>query len=562
MQHLSLNKKLWLALAVVWCGLVVMIAWGVVTARNTMLDEQRNTLKSMIQAANSIVATYEEFSTSYAMTPDDAKREALAQLRSIRYGKDGYIIVSDARPVVLMDPADASLEGKPAARIKDKRGTAVFSAIAKAGGQKGGGFVEYFWPKPSGGKPIEKLTYVRYFKPWGWYLSTGVYLDDVAAASRMALLRAAGLALAVGLAVTAVMLVIIRNVKRSLGGEPAYAAGAAERIADGDLRQPVETRSDDRRSMLYAMRRMQQNLVGIVTRIQTASAAITHAAGDISQGNAALATRTEEQAASLEETAASLEQLTASVRQNAEHATQASQFSAGASATASRGGKVVGDVVDTINEIAGSSKKIGEITGLIESIAFQTNILALNAAVEAARAGEHGRGFAVVAGEVRALAQRSAAAAKDIKELIAQASGKVDAGTRLAAQAGGTMQEIVTAVQRVSGLMDEIAAATVEQSHGIEQVNQAVMQIDMTTRQNANLVEDTRAAAQALEAQAGQLHAAVALFRIDQDAASPVASDTAQALDQASASAPSDAPFVAPPAQATRPLRLAVARRA
>ncbi len=194
MQHLSLNKKLWLALAVVWCGLIVMIVWGVATARNTMLDEQRNTLKSMIQAANSIVATYEEFSTSYAMTPDDAKREALSQLRSIRYGKDGYITVSDARPVVLMDPVDGSLEGKPAARIKDSRGTAVFSAIARAGNAKGGGFVQYLWPKPSGGKPIEKLAYVHYFKPWGWYLSTGVYLDEVAAASRLALLRAIGLA--------------------------------------------------------------------------------------------------------------------------------------------------------------------------------------------------------------------------------------------------------------------------------------------------------------------------------------------------------------------------------
>ncbi|WP_294993149.1 methyl-accepting chemotaxis protein [uncultured Stenotrophomonas sp.] len=256
-------------------------------------------------------------------------------------------------------------------------------------------------------------------------------------------------------------------------------------------------------------------LTQIVGQIQASASSITLAAGEIASGNSDLSRRTEQQAANLEETAASMEELTSTVRQNAEHARQANQLAIGAQGVASQGGNVVGQVVHTMSAIEASSKKIAEIISVIDGIAFQTNILALNAAVEAARAGEQGRGFAVVASEVRTLAQRSAAAAKEIKGLIDDSVGKVAEGSSLVHQAGSTMGEIVASVQRVTDIMAEISAASQEQSAGIEQVNQTVVQMDETTQQNAALVEEATAAARAMEDQAAQLADAVAIFRLD-----------------------------------------------
>ncbi|HDS1135229.1 methyl-accepting chemotaxis protein [Stenotrophomonas maltophilia] len=263
-------------------------------------------------------------------------------------------------------------------------------------------------------------------------------------------------------------------------------------------------------------------LTQIVGQIQASASSITLAAGEIASGNSDLSRRTEQQAANLEETAASMEELTSTVRQNAEHARQANQLAIGAHGVASQGGEVVGQVVTTMSAIEASSKKIAEIISVIDGIAFQTNILALNAAVEAARAGEQGRGFAVVASEVRTLAQRSAAAAKEIKGLIDDSVGKVAEGSSLVHQAGSTMGEIVASVQRVTDIMAEISAASQEQSAGIEQVNQTVVQMDETTQQNAALVEEATAAARAMEDQAAQLADAVAIFRLDNQVSAAV----------------------------------------
>ncbi|WP_338713790.1 methyl-accepting chemotaxis protein [Stenotrophomonas geniculata] len=287
-------------------------------------------------------------------------------------------------------------------------------------------------------------------------------------------------------------------------------------IAEGDLTarmhgdyQGVFARMRDDANTTVAQ------LTQIVGQIQASASSITLAAGEIASGNSDLSRRTEQQAANLEETAASMEELTSTVRQNAEHARQANQLAIGAQSVASQGGSVVGQVVSTMSAIEASSKKIAEIISVIDGIAFQTNILALNAAVEAARAGEQGRGFAVVASEVRTLAQRSAAAAKEIKGLIDDSVGKVAEGSSLVHQAGSTMGEIVASVQRVTDIMAEISAASQEQSAGIEQVNQTVVQMDETTQQNAALVEEATAAARAMEEQAGQLADAVAIFRLD-----------------------------------------------
>jgi len=293
-------------------------------------------------------------------------------------------------------------------------------------------------------------------------------------------------------------------------------------IATGDLTARMEGQFNG----VFARMRDDANttvaqLTQIVSQIQASASSITLAAGEIASGNSDLS-RTEQQAANLEETAASMEELTSTVRQNAEHARQANQLAIGAHGVASQGGEVVGQVVTTMSAIEASSKKIAEIISVIDGIAFQTNILALNAAVEAARAGEQGRGFAVVASEVRTLAQRSAAAAKEIKGLIDDSVGKVAEGSSLVHQAGSTMGEIVASVQRVTDIMAEISAASQEQSAGIEQVNQTVVQMDETTQQNAALVEEATAAARAMEDQAAQLADAVAIFRLDNQVSAAV----------------------------------------
>ena len=326
----------------------------------------------------------------------------------------------------------------------------------------------------------------------------------------MVLMALAGIVISVGLGV-----MVARLLARQLGGEPGYAADVVGRIANGDLSESVQARSARAGSLLFSIKRMQDQLTEVVVRIKTSSDAIATASGEIAAGNQDLSSRTEEQASSLEQTAASMEELTSTVKQNADNARQANQLALSASEVAVKGGNVVGQVVDTMASINASSKKIVDIIGVIDGIAFQTNILALNAAVEAARAGEQGRGFAVVASEVRNLAQRSGAAAKEIKGLIDDSVGKVDQGSALVGEAGKTMAEIVGSVRRVTDIIGEITAASQEQSTGIEQVNQAIAQMDQVTQQNAALVEEAAAAAQSMQEQAASLVGAVSVFRLD-----------------------------------------------
>ncbi len=302
-----------------------------------------------------------------------------------------------------------------------------------------------------------------------------------------------------------------RTVSRPLGD----AVDFARKVAAGDLSSHLDSQGNDEiAELLDALTQMQTSLARVVSDVRDSAEGVATASAQIASGNLNLSSRTEEQAASLEETAASMEELTTTVRQNAQNAIHASTVAGDAAGIATRGGEVMQEVVNTMQSIADSSNKVGEIIGVIDSIAFQTNILALNAAVEAARAGEQGRGFAVVAGEVRTLAQRSATAAREIKELIAQSSERVATGSALVGDAGRIIGEIVGSVHRVTTIVEEISTASREQTTGIEQVSMAVTQMDDVTQQNAALVEQASAAAQALAGQAGVLRDAVAVFRV------------------------------------------------
>ncbi|QPR32539.1 MCP four helix bundle domain-containing protein [Delftia acidovorans] len=308
---------------------------------------------------------------------------------------------------------------------------------------------------------------------------------------------------------------ITRTVKQQLGGEPSYAAGVARQIAQGDLSVRVQLAPGDTSSLLRAMEDMRAGLARVVADVRQSSESIATGASQIASGNADLSQRTEEQASNLEQTAASMEEMNATVKLNADTVRTATQLAASSSQAATGGGKIVDRVVATMEQITASSRKIEDIIGVIDSIAFQTNILALNAAVEAARAGEQGRGFAVVASEVRSLAQRSAGAAKEIKALIGESVSKVDEGSGLVSETGSAMKDIVQQAQRVADLIGEIGAATAEQADGVAQVGDAVVQLDQVTQQNAALVEESAAAAASLNAQAARLVDLVSLFKLD-----------------------------------------------
>ena len=337
---------------------------------------------------------------------------------------------------------------------------------------------------------------------------SGEAINDHIAATRK-------LMITLGLAAMLLSIVIAYRIGRGITGPIQDAVKVAQTVAAGDLSSEIRVRGNDETGLLLqALKQMNQNLLDIVAKVRAGTDSIATASAQIASGNLDLSARTEEQASALEQTAASMEELTATVRQNAEHARLARQLAASASSVATEGGAVVAQVVDTMSSIHASSRKVVDIIGVIDGIAFQTNILALNAAVEAARAGEQGRGFAVVATEVRNLAQRSAAAAKEIKALIGTSVDQVAAGSKLVADAGNTMDQVVASVRRVTDIMQEISHASQEQSAGIEQINQAIIQMDQVTQQNAALVEEAAATSAALEQQAGTLAGVVSTFKL------------------------------------------------
>lgn len=514
MSKLSLAAKLWLALGVLWAGMLSIGIWSTFNAHDGMLEGRKQTLDSVLGSATHTINDFRERAARGEMSEDDAKKAAIAAINRMRYGSDGYVFLSTMDSIILANPSRPELIGKSAADMTDSRGNKTYQMLT-AGARQGHSFVQTYSPKPGSPEAVEKLTAVQHIDGWDWMVATGAYMDDLNSEFVSVLVLHLIVVAIAAVIASAAMLAIMRNVRRSLGGDPAYVGDIAERISQGELNIAVEVPHGDTTSIVASMARMRERLADAIGQIRTSAESISQGAHEISAGNLDLSARTEQAAASLEETAASMEELTSTVTLNAGNAEQASQFVKEATEIAARGGQVVEQVVHAMGRIEQGADKMADITSTIESIAFQTNILALNAAVEAARAGEQGRGFAVVASEVRSLAQKSASAAREIKTLIEGSVATVREGSGLVDSAGTTMQEVLQAVSRVQGVMSDIAMASAEQRQGIQQVNTAVSQMDDATQRNAALVEQASAAATALDEQARTLHALVGTFKVN-----------------------------------------------
>jgi methyl-accepting chemotaxis protein len=514
MMNLSVRSKL-------YAGFGIMAALVAVTGG--VMYTQLGSAESTLQVSNG--------STAGAVALADAQ----SALWELRYGFPQFMVATDDAARKKITDAEGKLRSRVEAQFKAYGALDLTPEERKALTDLEGVYARYMGARPKwfelygAGKLEEAATHrAATTTPLGAAtvkgftdlielqkkVSAGNYLAAVREFenTRHSMLAFVGLALAIA---AALALWVAGGILRSLG--QVIAATEELRAGDGDLTVRLPKLGGEFGQLAASLNGFLDKLHGIISEIHQAAGAIGSGTREIASGNADLSSRTEQQAASLEETASSMEELTSTVKQNAQNAREANQLAAGASEVAVKGGVVVGQVVQTMASINEASRKIADIIGVIDGIAFQTNILALNAAVEAARAGEQGRGFAVVATEVRNLAQRSAAAAREIKELIGNSVEKVGNGTKLVDQAGKTMEEVVSSVKHVTDIIAQISSASQEQSSGIEQVNQAVAQMDQVTQQNAALVEEAAASAEAMQAQAHKLNQAVAVFKLSHE---------------------------------------------
>ncbi|MDC8759278.1 methyl-accepting chemotaxis protein [Janthinobacterium fluminis] len=539
LSNISIGSRLAVGFAVVLLLSIVSTSFALLSARNNaqatkLMMEQPLAKERLVADLYLLIYSAIERTTLIAKSSDEALSSTFAA--EIADGtKKGTALLQQVEGMLVADDEKAVFQAAMTVRGQYQEAKNQVMDAKKAGDAAGAErlFKERYLAAADGyrAKVLDLLSQQR------------KAIDATARAIDAANARSFGLLLGLSVLVVALGSLCAYLISRSITVPLQAAVKVAATVADGDLTTTFGPATrDEIGALMRALKGMNDSLRSVVSEVQTGTHAIATASSQIAAGNLDLSSRTEEQASSLEETASSMEELTSTVKQNADNARQANQLAVAASDVAARGGDIVGQVVETMGSIDASAKKIVDIIGVIDGIAFQTNILALNAAVEAARAGEQGRGFAVVASEVRNLAQRSAGAAKEIKELIGHSVEQVNNGTRLVQQAGATMGEVVASVARVTDIMGEISSASQEQSAGIDQVNQAIAQMDQVTQQNAALVEEAAAAADSMQEQAANLAHVAAGFKLG-DAARPA---------PAAAPAAARAPVAAKPAAAPR----------
>ena len=491
--------------------LLALVVWQLMNESDRAMKSRADATRQHVEIAHGIIVQAYALETKGKLTREQAQQWARDTVSSLRYDGSEYFWINDMHPHVVMHPVKPDLNGKDVSELKDPSGLRLFKAFVDKVRSEGRGFVAYQWPKPGSDKPVDKLSYVQGFEPWGWVVGSGIYVGEV----REDIVRQGIWMAVVVCASLAVAGYLFFSFYKVIDGGLNETRRHLRAMTEGDLTtSPSPWGHDEAAQLMLDLRAMQESLRTMVLRVRRSSQEIVHSSSEVASGAMDLSARTEQAAANLEESAASMEQISATVKNSADNASEAARVAAGNETSAAAGGDVMHRVIQTMDSIRQSSVRIGDIVGTIDGIAFQTNILALNAAVEAARAGEQGRGFAVVASEVRSLAQRAAHAAHEIKDLIGSSVAQVNDGAAVVNTAGERMTEIVAASQRVSALLADIAGGSREQSQGVAQIGQAVNELDQMTQQNAALVEQTAAAAESMKDQASALAHEVGRFKL------------------------------------------------
>ncbi|MDR3368218.1 methyl-accepting chemotaxis protein [Rhodoferax sp.] len=509
------TKAIVISLTLVLPTLCLLI-WQLMADANWQQQARMDATRGHVEIAYGVLTWAQAQELAGTLTREQAQQQARLMLSKMRYDGNEYFWINDMQQHMVMHGASPELDGKDMSGMKDPNGLALFGAFVDTVRRDGKGFVRYQWPRPGTTQPVDKLSYVQGFEPWGWVLGSGIYVEDL----NQQWVHQLVLDTFIVLISMLVAVYLFLSFYRVMDGGLKETRRHLHAMTAGDLTtSPSPWGHDEAARLMLDLRQMQNSLRDMVLRVRHSSDEIVHSSAEIASGAMDLSARTEQAAANLEESAASMEEISSTVKITSDHTAEAARVAQNNAETAAQGGRVMREVVQTMENIRGSSARIGEIIGTIDGIAFQTNILALNAAVEAARAGEQGRGFAVVASEVRSLAQRSAAAAREIKTLIGTSVEQVESGSNIVQKAGDTIEDIVQSSHRVSGLLSEIATGAREQSLGIGQIGQSVQDLDRMTQQNAALVEETAAASSAMKDQANTLADEVARFQLPAGAA-------------------------------------------
>lgn len=512
MRNLGFSAKASVISLVFLVPILLLLAWLMQSQTEQAMQNRLDATRQHVEVAHGVLVWAHSRQLSGELTVQAAQDIAKQAISKMRYDSSEYFWINDMTPTVVMHPIKPELNGKNAGEIKDPNGFSLFVGFADVVRKSGQGFVPYLWPKPGMERPVEKISYVKGFEPWGWIIGSGIYLDDLRSEqSQRRLLVLCVISFV--LAVAGYMFVSFYKVNK---GGMTWVSQHLNELADGDLRnRPTKPwGGDEVATLIVDLQKVYESIHSLINQVRLAALELATTSQEVSIASVDLSTRTEQAASNLGSEASAVAKINLEIKQSAQRTQEAAAMAQGNAEVAEKGGEIIATVVDTMSDIQVSSSKINEIIGVIDGIAFQTNILALNAAVEAARAGESGRGFAVVATEVRGLAGRSAVAAREIKGLITESVARISEGTMVVEGAGRNISELVANAKQINKLLEEIADATRAQVVEVDEVVRAINVLDVNTQQNAALVEETSASATSLSDQAKRLTHEIASFKL------------------------------------------------